>query len=84
MEQVIIESVIQFVSKYPLGASALIFIGVFRVIFKPTMTYLHSVADATPSLKDNEILAKIEANRFYKALAWFADFAFSIKLPSQK
>jgi hypothetical protein len=83
METALAQYLADFAGQYPIGMSLLIGIGVFRVLFKPTMTYLHQVADATPSPKDNELLEKAESSKVYKALAFLADFFLSIKLPQK-
>jgi hypothetical protein len=72
------------VSQYPILATVLMAIGVFRLVFKPLMTFIHAVVAATPTPADDAAVAQFEAGPIYKALAWFVDFAFSIKLPGQK
>ena len=73
---------IELVSKYPVAASVIGVIGTARVIFKPIMTGVQAWVANSPSKKDDELLAKVEANGIYKAFLWVLDFAFSIKKPS--
>ncbi len=84
MELGIIELIIGLAGKYPIVASIFMVVGVLRAVFKPLFTFLHVVADATPSAKDNELLLKVEGGKVYKAIAWFMDYIASIKLPGQK
>ncbi len=64
---------------HPAISSVLMVVGMCRAIFKPLMTFLHSIADATPSLKDNELLEKAEGSVVYKWAMWGIDYLFSIK-----
>lgn len=74
------EFIIGLATKYPVLVSILSMVGMLRLIFKPLMGFLHSVADVTPSAKDNEILAEVEGSKFYKSLVWFLDYVASIKI----
>lgn len=80
MEQ-IQQTIIDLVSHYPVIATILMVIGVARMIFKPFFSFMQAVVDATPSANDNEILAKVEASKVYKAIAYAFDWFGSIKLP---
>ena len=64
--------------------AALSLIGVLRVIFKPAMTFLHSVVKATPSTKDDEWLTKVEGSVWLSWLVWALDLFASIKLTHPK
>lgn len=67
-------------SKYPIVASIFMGMGVARAIFKPLSLFLHSIADATPSKKDNELLEKAESSKIWKGLVLALDYLASIKL----
>jgi len=67
--------------KYPIIVAILSVIGFLRVIFKPLFTFLHAIADATKSTKDNAILASVEDSKVYKAVVFVLDYIASIKLP---
>ena len=56
-------------------------IGSLRIVFKPIMLALENYVRQTPTVADDERLAKFEAGIIYKALAFLLDFAASIKLP---
>ena len=73
-----------FVQQYPILAQIVAVMVISRGIFKPLFTFLHSVADATPTQKDNAALAKVEASPVYKAIAFVLDWTLSIKLPAAK
>lgn len=72
------------VEKYPVMMSVAAGIGVFRLVFKPAMSFLHAVAEATPTQKDNAALAKFESGKAYKSLVWIVDYLLSVKLPVKK
>ena len=67
-------------AKYPVVASIFMGMGVARSIFKPLSLFLHSVADATPGKKDNELLEKAESSKIWKGLVLALDYLASIKL----
>lgn len=85
------DTIIQFIgpfignlaAKFPIAVSLFALMGVLRVIFKPTFSYLRTIADATPSPKDNAALDKIEASKAYKFAEYILDFFASIKLPQK-
>lgn len=84
MIESIIPFVLSLVDKYPASATVFMVIGVLRAVFKPIMTVLAAYVEATPTQADDEWLAKLQENKFYKYFAWFVDYAASIKLPGQK
>jgi hypothetical protein len=61
---------VELISKYPTLAMIFMVVGVLRAIFKPLMTLLHSYVEATPSTKDNEVLAKVKESKVYSAVVW--------------
>ena len=73
-----------FVQQYPVLSHILAGIAVARLFFKPTFTYLHSIADATATTKDNAFLAKVEGSAIYKGISFVLDWTLSIKLPAAK
>lgn len=70
-----------FAATHPWLASTFMVVGMCRAIFKPLMAFLHSIADVTPSTKDNELLAKAESSKVYSVLSFALDYVASIKLP---
>ena len=72
---------IELVTKFPFMSAVIMIMGVFRVIFKPTMTWISQVVEATPTKKDDEFWAKVQASSIYKKVSWFVDYLLSIKLP---
>lgn len=81
MEQAVISFILGLADKYPLAVTIFMVIGILRTVFKPLMGFLHLLADATPSVKDNEFLSKLEQSKIYKGFAWIIDYISSIKLP---
>ena len=66
--------------KYEWFITVILWIGFLRTVFKPTMTWLHTIADATPTTKDNEALAKAENSKFYSIFVFALDWLASIKI----
>jgi len=62
----------------------LMIIGMMRVVFKPLMSLVQAIVSITPSLSDDSFLAKMMENKIYKIIAYFLDWAASIKLPQKK
>lgn len=71
-------------SKYPILLGIFAAMGLARAIFKPLFTFLHSIADASPSQKDNQILEYVEGSKAYKAVQFVLDLFASVKLPDKK
>lgn len=84
MESALIAFIIEMAGKYPQLTILFVVMGVFRSVFKPLCSFLRVVADATPTKADNELLDKFQDSKVYKALAWFADYLLSVKLPGVK
>lgn len=80
MEQLIAEMVMN----HPALMSVVVVLGVFRMVFKPIMTAVQVYVEATPSTSDDEKFEEIKQSSVYKAIAWFADYLLSIKLPKAK
>lgn len=69
-----------YAGKYPMIVSIFAFMGLFRTLFKPLMTFLHAIVKATPSVKDDEKLREFEASKAYRVLQFLMDWIFSIKI----
>ncbi len=67
--------------KYGVIVKIISVIGIARVVFKPVMSTIQAVIGLTPSVKDDEMLAKIMNSTAYKMVAYFLDWTLSIKLP---
>lgn len=68
------------VAKFPWTATVLLVIGALRALCKPLFTFLHEVVKVTPSTKDDELLAKVEASQVLKWIVWALDYVASVKL----
>lgn len=66
--------------KYPWLATIVTIMGICRLCLKPLFTLFHTVAAATPTAWDDALLAKIEANKVFKWVAFALDYVGSIKL----
>ena len=62
-------------------SGVIVWMGSFRLLFKPAMEALQFYADKTPSTKDNEFLDKMKASSAYKWVSFGIDWIASIKLP---
>jgi hypothetical protein len=69
------------VAKYPLVLHIMGIMTVARLIFKPLFSFLNTFVLATPSPRDDEILAKVMNSGVYKAISYVLDLSLSIKLP---
>ena len=83
MEQ-IVQFVLDLITSNPNLSVVLTVIGFFRVIFKPLMTLIEKVVEATPTKSDDERLAKIKESKVYKGVAWVVDYLLPVKLPVKK
>jgi hypothetical protein len=68
-------------AKYPAVASILAVVGSFRLVLKPIREAIVAIVGATPTTKDNDMLAKVESSKVWKAVVFVADLIFSVKLP---
>ena len=83
MEIILAGWLVSLAQSHPWILSAVAVVGVLRVINKPLFSFLHTVVDATPSPKDNEVLGKAESSSIYKAVCYVLDLLGSIKLPQK-
>jgi len=72
------------VLQYPQVAGILSALYVLGLCNKPLFSLLHTAVDATETIKDNELLAKLEASKAYKIISYVLDWAVRIKLPQEK
>ncbi len=68
------------IEKYPVAMTIISIMGMARLIIKPTMVYLHEVVLVTETKKDDEMLAKVEGSKVYKAILFVLDWFTSIKV----
>ena len=48
------------------------------------MTIVQNVVGLTPTVKDDEFMAKMMDHKAYKAFAFFVDWIASVKLPKKE
>lgn len=73
--------ILDLVQKYPVMTGVLALLYIFGAVNKPFFVFLHSLVDATETIKDNEFLSKVEASRAYRTIVFVLDWAVRIKLP---
>lgn len=83
MENDVLQFVLGLVQENPRLSVALMFIGVFRAVFKPVMLVVERYVEATETKNDDEWLENLKKNKVYLAIAWLADYLLSIKLPKK-
>lgn len=71
----------QLAATHPILMSILVAVGGLRLLMKPIMVGLHRFVRMTPTAKDNELLAKLESSKAWRAFAWTVDYLGSVKLP---
>ena len=71
-------------SSHPQVATLFMAMGILRAVFKPIMTLAQSYVEASPSIKDNAWLAKVQQDKVFKALVWLLDYTASVKVPRAK
>jgi hypothetical protein len=83
MDTAVIDAIIAFLTG-AFGPTMLVVfavIGIFRAIFKPLMALIAAIVAVTPSKSDDELLAKVEGNKWYAMFVWLIDYLTSVKLP---
>lgn len=83
MEEIIFNLLVIGVEKYPMLMTLFLVIGFMRVINKPLFSFLNTLVKATPTVRDDEILAVVEQSKIYKTIAFILDWTASIKLPKK-
>ena len=74
---------LNFAQQYPLAASVLAGMAMFRVVMQPIFSALPNFVETTPWAWDNEVLNKIMSSKAYPVVAWLFDYLTSIKLPQK-
>lgn len=77
----IIQTILVWVSQYPIFATILMVVGVLRLVMKPLMSFLHEFVLATPGEGDNVLLDKIEKSPIFSTIMYVLDWLASIKFP---
>ena len=83
MEEIFLSLLTIGVQKYPMLMTVFFVIGFLRAINKPLFSFLNTLVKATPTVRDDEILAVVEQSKIYKAIAFVLDWTASIKLPKK-
>ncbi len=77
------DAVMALAAQYPVISTILMAMSVARLINKPLFSFLHSVADATPTKKDDEALKSVEASQAYTWVCFMLDYVASVKIGTQ-
>lgn len=71
----------QYGGFFKAAATIVLGMGSMRVFAKPLMTVLERAIKASVTKRDDLLLEKAKASKWYKTIAFIADFLLSIKLP---
>ena len=69
---------------YPIISEIFLWMGIFRIIFKPLMYYLGEYVKVTTSVEDDKKYSKIINSPIYIILCFLLDLTASIKLPQKE
>lgn len=75
------DRILEWVSQYPFVATTLMVLGVFRLVFKPVMTFLGIYVWITPWKGDDRYLQRVKSSLTYAVIVYALDWFCSIKLP---
>ena len=70
--------------KYGVVVQILSLVGTLRLVMKPIVTAAQAITAATPTTKDDAVVAEVVASKWYKGLSFVLDYLASIKLPAAK
>lgn len=84
MEEALGQGIIFLAMKFPVAMAIVVFMGSARLFFKPVMSFIHGIVEATPSKNDDLKLSVVESSKAFKAFAWVIDLLASIKLKIKK
>lgn len=69
--------------KYGWAVAFLSWMSSLRLVFKTVTTQVEKIVKESPSAKDDQILAEVEASRGWKLFCWLIDLLASIKIGTQ-
>jgi len=75
---------VNLAAKFPFLASALVFMMYARLIVKPLMSLLISIAEQLPDGKYKLYMLSISGSMPYKIVAYLLDWFVSVKLPKEQ
>lgn len=73
----------EFILKYPVLAEILMWIGIFRIVFKPAVYYYGQYVKSTPTKIDDKKYFGVINSPLYIILCFLLDLTVSIKLPKK-
>ena len=76
--------IMELAGRFPIILSILSVIGAIRLINKPLFAFLRAFVSSTSTLKDDELLDKVEQSKVYKGISFVLDWLFSVKLLGNK
>lgn len=82
-ESGIVQLIQSYVVNHPELALATI-VTISRAIFKPFCALIIAGVEASPSTRDDQMLADLRENPWAQKALWLIDLVFSIKLPEIK
>jgi hypothetical protein len=84
LEEGIVQIVQSALASKPELAVAVTVISVSRAIMKPLCALVIAYVEASPSKGDDQMLADLRENVWFKKVMWVMDLLFSVKLPEIK
>lgn len=84
LEAGIVQVIQSALANNPNLAVAVTVISVSRAVMKPLCALIIAYVEASPDKGDDQKLAALRDNPFFKKAMWVADLLFSIKLPEVK
>lgn len=84
LEAGVVKLISDFLASNPEYAVLVTVISVSRMVMKPLCALIISYVESTPDKGDDQKLAELRENVWFKKALWVADLLFSIKLPEIK
>ena len=84
LEEGIAQIIQSTLASKPELAVAVTVISVSRAIMKPLCALVIAYVEASPSKGDDQMLADLRENVWFKKVMWVMDLLFSVKLPEIK
>jgi hypothetical protein len=83
MEDALSNLLILVADRFPFALAIVSVIGTSRVVVRTARWAIEKFIAETPSTADNEWYERQKPKAWYRALAWWADTTFSVKLPKK-
>jgi len=74
----------EFLKEYPIIIEILIWMSIFRMIFKPTLSFVYRYVKMTKTKDDDKWLKSLINNPFFLIFEFILDLTLSVKIPKGK